>query len=72
MALRLFVTNPRAAITGSIWPEQPEPIGLWEDKPLRFDATRYPRRSRPSSSQNGTQNGKSKKPGLFSRLFGKK
>lgn len=72
MAQRLFVTNPRAAITGSAWPEQPEPIGLWEDKPLRFDATRYPRRPRSAPGQNGNGNGKSKKPGLFSRLFGGK
>jgi protein-tyrosine phosphatase len=71
-AQRLFVTNPHAAITGGGWPEQPEPVGLWDDKPLKFHATRNARSSRPAASGNGDQNGKPKKPGLLSRLFGGK
>jgi protein-tyrosine phosphatase len=71
-AQRLFVTNPHAAITGSKWPEQAEPAGLWDDKPLKFNAGRFGKSSRSAPSRNGSQNGKPKKPGLLSRLFGGK
>ncbi len=39
-ALRLCVTNPRAAVEGAAWPEQPEPLGLRERVPLKFNARR--------------------------------
>lgn len=39
-AHRLCVTNPRAAVEGSAWPEQPEPIGLHERVPLKFNSKR--------------------------------
>jgi len=35
-AIRLCETNPRAAVEGAPWPEQPEAIGLLENVPLRF------------------------------------
>jgi protein-tyrosine phosphatase len=35
-ASRLCETNPRAAVEGAPWPEQPEAIGLRENVPLQF------------------------------------
>jgi protein-tyrosine phosphatase len=58
-ARRLCVTNPRAALEGHQWPAQPEPIGLSEHVPLKFDARQSggnskpaSRKSRPSSNRN--------------------
>ena len=65
-AQRLFVTNPQAAITGSAWPEQPEPSGIWDDEPRRYDPRRYAKSSRSSFVGNGGQ-----KRGFLSRLLGK-
>jgi protein-tyrosine phosphatase len=39
-ARRLCVTNPQAAVEGTAWPEQPEPLGLSEHVPLKFNARR--------------------------------
>jgi len=39
-ARRLCETNPRAAVDGAAWPAQPEPVGLRERVPLRFNAKR--------------------------------
>lgn len=57
-ARRLYVTNPQAAVEGAKWPAQPEPIGLWQDSPLVFDA--------PGSSRKGAAS-----RGFLSRLFGR-
>ncbi len=38
-ARRLCIANPRTAVEGAPWPEQPEPKGLWENEPLRFSLT---------------------------------
>jgi len=36
-ARRLYITNPKAAVDGAMWPEQPVPVGLWEGVPLEFE-----------------------------------
>ena len=40
-ARRLCVTNPEIAVKGAAWPAQPDPEGLWERVPLKFDYKRY-------------------------------
>ena len=39
-ARRLCISNPQAAVEGAYWPEQPEPQGLRERIPLKFNAKR--------------------------------
>ena len=60
-AERLCQLNPLAAISGHKLPRQPEPIGLYEDEPVKF-------------SQNFKSSGvghrpTGKPPGILSRLF---
>lgn len=55
-ARRLYVSNPKAAVEGAAWPAQPEAIGLWDGKPLEFEAE--PEVSRASD-----------KRGFWKRLF---
>lgn len=64
-AERLCVTNPRAAVEGAPWPEQPEPGGLLERVPLKFDAQRPVPQAKAPSGKNA---GKPKR-GLWKRLF---
>jgi len=58
-AHRLFVVNPQAAVEGTPLPPQPEPIGLRERVPLKFNAKRL----REEDSED--------RPGFWKRLFGK-
>jgi protein-tyrosine phosphatase len=48
-ARRLCLTNPQAAVEGAVWPAQPEPKGLWDARPLQFDARRYSSKAKPAS-----------------------
>jgi protein-tyrosine phosphatase len=73
-ARRLCLINPRAALEGSIWPVQPDPVGLRKHVPLKFNAKKYaddpepaPRKTVPSKSaedppKTGTRS-------LWDRLF---
>ena len=63
-ARRLFITNPQAAIEGCALPEQPEPIGLWDDEPLKFDTRKASRSASP-------RNGSGPKRSLLARLLGR-
>ena len=70
-AQRLFVTNPQVALTGSPWPEQAEPLGLWDGEPLKFHPGRYGRRSRPTPASHGEGAEKQARRSLLDRLLGR-
>jgi protein-tyrosine phosphatase len=65
-AQRLFVTNPLAAITGSTWPEQPDPIGVWDDE--SYDGGLFSKARRSGTANPGIG---FPKRGLWDRLWGK-
>ena len=66
-ARRLCLTNPRATLTGAKWPAQPEPMGLWERQPLKFDLRNLPVKSGAAQSDPGTATSGTK--GFWARLF---
>ena len=73
-ARRLCITNPQAAVEGALWPDQPEPVGLWDRVPLKFDPNRLSTNSRKASGKNGSrQNGtgapEAKARSFWDRLF---
>jgi protein-tyrosine phosphatase len=70
-ARRLCETNPRAAVEGAAWPEQPEAEGLWEDVPLQFAERAGAEKSRAGRGRADEDSGGEVKAGLWSRLFGK-
>jgi protein-tyrosine phosphatase len=72
-ARRLCVTNPRAAVEGAAWPDQPVPVGLWEHEPLAYNGTNSSS-ARPAHTANETNGGWADPPktglrGLLDRLF---
>lgn len=72
-AHRLCTENPRATLTGAAMPAQPEPIGLWEYTPLKFDARRIAKDrkttpKKPTSTKSGTKPEENLK-GFWHRLF---
>ena len=66
-AQRLYVSNPLAAVEGRDLPEQPEPVGLWDDGPVRFNIGRPAREPRRPPSGNGGV----PKRSLWARLMGR-
>jgi protein-tyrosine phosphatase len=68
-AQRLCVTNPQAAVEGAQWPPQPEPIGLWNHEPLKFDARRYASKVDSSSGKGEANASTTGTKGFWSRLF---
>jgi protein-tyrosine phosphatase len=76
-ARRLCVTNPQAAVEGIMFPEQPEPIGLIDDVPLKFNAANFRRnngaktRSASSKSENGASQPRSGFRGFWNALLGR-
>ena len=65
-ARRLCVTNPQAAVEGAKWPAQPEPVGLWENVPLKIDPKRYGASRKPPNDKNTPRTGAG---GFWDRLF---
>jgi len=73
-AIRLCETNPRIAVEGAPWPEQPEAKGLWENVPLRFAERSSRERSKgrgPGKNKADAGGGARAKAGFWSRLFRK-
>jgi protein-tyrosine phosphatase len=68
-AERLCVTNPQAALEGLRWPPQPEPLGLWDRAPLKFDAKRYGAGGDSDSGKRGTNGSGTESKGFWNRLF---
>lgn len=68
-AERLYTINPCAAVEGAPWPAQPEPIGLAEGVPLRFDPQSVPKPQRVASNGRRGKAGKNGRQGFWSRLF---
>lgn len=65
-ARRLCFENPRAAFEGTKMPPQPEPIGIWDGAPIKFQDSVKSAPKRPSADKGGE-----KKTGFFGKLFGK-
>lgn len=63
-AERLCVTNPRAAVEGAPWPEQPEAVGLLEGIPITFDPQKTTAAAKPARTSD-----KSEKKGFWGRIF---
>jgi len=72
-AQRLFMDNPRAAMDGAPMPPQPEPEGLWEGVPLKFerplDVTETRRRPATPAPAGHRPSTLSARKGLLARLF---
>ena len=65
-ARRICFENPRAAMSGTKMPMQPEAIGIWDSTTIKFQDTVKPAPKRSSSSESQKTN-----KGFFGKLFGK-
>jgi protein-tyrosine phosphatase len=71
-ARRLCESNPRVAVEGAEWPQQPEPLGLRERVPMKFQARKFSSLSgRRAGSNSGSSASATSKPGFFKRFFGR-
>jgi protein-tyrosine phosphatase len=73
-ARRLCLINPQAALEGSMLPVQPDPVGLWKNVPLKFNAKKYADDPEPASrktgpSKRGVDPPKTGARSLWGRLF---
>jgi protein-tyrosine phosphatase len=75
-AKRLCIANPAAALDGVNLPYQPEPVGLWEYQPLKFDVIRVPadsksspRKARPARKSKEAEAPEANLKGFWNRLF---
>lgn len=69
-AVRLCVTNPRAAVEGVVLPPAPEAEGMWDDEPLEFVAGRVPAPpKRPKAKSAPNESSPSDAKGFWNRLF---
>jgi len=73
-ARRLCVTNPQVAVDGAPWPAQPEPVGLWDKEPLKFDPRQHSSSTRPASRKSAKAKAAKDTPsapakGFWERLF---
>jgi protein-tyrosine phosphatase len=66
-ARRLCFSNPLAAVSGAPWPTQPEPIGLWERIPLKFNAEKFAASALPARKIGAD----AQSPSLWKRFFAK-
>jgi protein-tyrosine phosphatase len=70
-ARRLYLANPRAAMTGSAWPDQPEPLGLWDDDREEYYGAGSGRGLRSVNAGNGNRGPGYPKRSLWDRLWGR-
>jgi protein-tyrosine phosphatase len=68
-ARRLCVSNPQAAVLGAAWPDQPQPSGLWEHVPLKFNVRKHIEAPPPAPKKGDRPQRKPGGKGFWDRLF---